>query len=72
MVEEVPNIDLLTLISNVGGTLGLFLGMSFLSFLEILELLAEIYFMMMENIEKKVEKSKTSLFKFQDRIFLCC
>jgi len=30
------------LISNVGGTLGLFLGFSFISILEIFEILAEL------------------------------
>ena len=50
LVEEVPSIDFLTLISNIGGTLGLFLGMSFLSGLELLELLFELLFFKFDKI----------------------
>lgn len=42
--EEVENMSLLDLISNFGGTLGLFLGMSFLSIVEILDFLLQICF----------------------------
>jgi hypothetical protein len=41
-ITEVPVYTTLTLISNIGGTLGLFLGMSVLSFIEIIELLLNI------------------------------
>lgn len=40
--EELPNMTLADLVSNVGGTLGLFLGMSFLSFVEIIDILLQI------------------------------
>jgi hypothetical protein len=41
---ESPKMDLFTLISNIGGTLGLFLGVSLFSLCEIVECLIEIYF----------------------------
>ena len=44
-IEESESIGKLTLISNLGGILGLFLGMSFLSFFEFLEVLIEIFFL---------------------------
>ena len=36
----------LDLISNIGGNLGLFIGVSFLSFAEIIELFIEILFIL--------------------------
>lgn len=42
--EEVANMSVLDLISNFGGTLGLFLGMSFLSLVEIIDVLLQICF----------------------------
>lgn len=41
---EYPKTQLVDLISNIGGTLGLFLGVSFLSFIEILDLAACLAF----------------------------
>ena len=38
-IEEIPKTDLFDLIANIGGTLGLFLGLSVLSFAEIFELI---------------------------------
>ena len=43
-LEELENMSLLDLISGFGGTLGLFLGMSFLSFIEILDVVLQIIF----------------------------
>ena len=63
LVEEVPAMDLFTLISNVGGTLGLFLGMSFLSFLEIAELLLEIILL---KIDIYKERKVTNLVKINE------
>ena len=37
------------LISNVGGTFGLFIGISFLSFAEIIELIFQIIFILFEK-----------------------
>lgn len=42
VMEESPAMEIIDLIANVGGTLGLFLGVSFLSFAEIAELIFEI------------------------------
>ena len=44
LVSQQPKIELFGLISNIGGTLGLFIGFSFITLLEIFELLAELMF----------------------------
>jgi len=44
LIKQHPKIELFDLISNVGGTLGLFLGFSFISLLEAFEVLAELLF----------------------------
>lgn len=36
-MEESPQMELVDLVANIGGTLGLFIGVSFLSFAEALE-----------------------------------
>ena len=41
---EIAKMEVIDLISNIGGTLGLFLGMSFLSIAEILDILLQILF----------------------------
>ena len=41
LITESPNIELVDLVSNVGGILGVFLGISFLSFIEIVELIIQ-------------------------------
>jgi hypothetical protein len=40
-LDEIPLLSALSSISNIGGTLGLFLGMSLLSFIEIIEVIIE-------------------------------
>jgi hypothetical protein len=42
IITESSAINLFSLVSNLGGTIGLFLGMSLLSFIEILELILRI------------------------------
>ena len=42
VITELRKIPIIDLFSNIGGTLGLFLGISFLSFIEIVELIIEI------------------------------
>lgn len=37
-ITQIPKTSMIDLISNIGGTLGLFVGMTFLSFVEILDL----------------------------------
>jgi len=44
LIKQQPKIELFGLISNVGGTLGLFLGFSFISLLELFEVLAELVY----------------------------
>ena len=51
---EMPKTDLITLVSNLGGNLGLFLGLSCLSLLEIFE----ICFITLKLIHKKFNKKK--------------
>jgi len=47
--DDAPQIDLITLIANVGGNLGLFLGVSLFSVWEIVITLLEIYFYKKKN-----------------------
>jgi hypothetical protein len=42
--EESPQLDMVTLIANIGGNLGLFLGMSMFSFCELITTLIELYY----------------------------
>ena len=44
LISQQPKIELFGLISNLGGILGLFIGFSFISLLEIIEVLAELFF----------------------------
>lgn len=46
-VEEFASLDLITLLSNIGGIMGLFLGISVLSFVEIFEILVEIFMILL-------------------------
>ena len=43
--RETPSMDIVSLLANIGGTLGLFLGVSLLHFCELIEVLIEIYFL---------------------------
>jgi len=44
LIKQQPKIEIFGLISNVGGTLGLFLGFSFISLLELFEVVAELVY----------------------------
>jgi hypothetical protein len=46
VIDQIPKMNMLDLISNIGGNLGLFIGVSFLSFAEIIELFIEILFIL--------------------------
>ena len=46
LIDQIPKMNKLDLISNIGGNLGLFIGVSFLSFAEIIELFIEILFIL--------------------------
>jgi len=41
--------DFFDLVPNIGGNSGLFIGISFLSFAEIIELIVELLFIIMER-----------------------
>jgi hypothetical protein len=43
-ISESPKTSINDLLSNLGGTLGLYVGISFLSFIEIVEIVMEIIF----------------------------
>ncbi len=45
---ESPKLDLVCLLANIGGTLGLFLGVSALSACELIEVLIQIFFTLRE------------------------
>ena len=49
LISEEPKTELFNFISNIGGILGLFLDISFLSFIEIFEILFEIMFIFLEK-----------------------
>jgi hypothetical protein len=49
LISEEPKTELLDFISNIGGILGLFLGISFLSFIEIFEIIFEIVFIILQK-----------------------
>jgi len=42
--NELPQMDLVSLLGSIGGNLGLFLGVSVFSLAEIVEVLIEIYY----------------------------
>jgi len=46
VMDEVAQMNVFDLISNVGGNLGLFIGISFISFAEVFELLVEIIYIL--------------------------
>lgn len=54
---EVQKVDIIDLISNIGGTLGLFLGMSFLSFVEVIDLFLNVLFSMCQP--HKIDRIQT-------------
>ena len=47
-ISEKPKAETYDLVSTLGGTLGLFLGISFLSFMEIVECFLEVIFVLFE------------------------
>ena len=51
---EIAKTEVIDLVSNIGGTLGLFLGMSFLSIAEILDILLQILFCNRNMLPNKI------------------
>lgn len=60
--EETAKTDVVELVSNIGGTLGLFLGMSFLSFVEVFDILLQICFKKRKESNSKTKKISPSNF----------
>ncbi len=56
LIRKSPKIEWLDLISNIGGIMGIFLGTSFLSFVEIIDLLVLIFITFTKKKEKNNEK----------------
>ena len=55
MISQEPKTQIIDLISNIGGTFGLLIGFSFVTFFEIFELLIEIFIKTFE-IRKKIKQ----------------
>ena len=53
-----PAMTIITLVSNIGGVLGLFLGISFLSFVEVFELGFDIFLIVYKKLKfrEKIKK----------------
>lgn len=47
MVTEQLKMELFDFVSNIGGTMSVFLGVSFLSFIEIFENLLEVFYILL-------------------------
>jgi amiloride-sensitive sodium channel subunit alpha/amiloride-sensitive sodium channel subunit gamma len=56
---DTPSMDIVTLLSNIGGTLGLFLGISALSVCELLHVLVEIFLLSKKRFEDRKTNSVT-------------
>lgn len=54
VITEVPKTAPTDLISNIGGLLGLFIGVSFLSFGELAEMILEVVFILFEKDKNQV------------------
>jgi hypothetical protein len=60
-MTQQPSVTFPELLGNVGGTLGLFIGISFLSFLEVLEILIEISYLTFKSYFSKKADLKEDL-----------
>ncbi|CAF1062449.1 unnamed protein product [Brachionus calyciflorus] len=58
LILELEKVGIVDLISNIGGILGLFIGISILSFAELIEIFIEILFVLFENHKKKTKVEK--------------
>ena len=61
VIEELEKMGLVDVVSGVGGTLGLFLGMSFMSFFEIIDVIIEIITSLVET--KFIKRNKVFFVK---------
>jgi hypothetical protein len=53
-ITQIPKTKVFDLISNLGGTLGLFIGVSFVTLFEFGELLIECFFLIFETRKSKL------------------
>ena len=53
LISQQPKMQLFDLISNIGGLLGLFLGVSFLTLAEVLEAFLAIFQILIANLKSK-------------------
>jgi hypothetical protein len=58
--EESPSISIYNLVSNIGGAIGLLLGMSLLSIFEVLEVISINIYLIIKHKLFKLRKSKQS------------
>jgi len=58
IIDQKPEVNLTDLISDIGGVIGAFLGISILSFVEIIELIAETFIIMYE-CKKKIQQENS-------------
>jgi len=53
LISQIPVYDIYGLISNIGGSLSIFIGLSFVSLFEIIEIFIEFFFLFFENNKLK-------------------
>ena len=58
-ISEQEALTIIDMIANVGGTLGLFIGISLLSFLEMIEIIIKIGSILVKNKVKKIKSVKS-------------
>lgn len=71
-ITESPSLTSITLISNVGGILGLFIGVSILSFVEFIELAIEFLIIVRDDrrekrLERKLEEKNNGNYNGKDK-----
>ena len=59
LVSQVPKMTFEELLANIGGQLGLFIGISFLSFIEIIDILVQIIFILLDKNSKVDHRNHT-------------
>lgn len=64
-ITEKPAIDLTTLIANLGGTIGLFLGFSLMSAVEMLELSVLFFYVFITNYYKRYKQNRIHVIQKQ-------
>ena len=62
-IEQQPTLELVDVIANIGGTLGLFIGISLLSIIECIELIGTLILCMFRSIIQKRSTRKLSVNK---------